>query len=352
MDQFYLLLLSISIPIPITWFSIDIIRKISIKFRVFAVPNERSSHSKIVPATGGLALLISWLVIILLQTPLNQYPLNGDLYFFMLAGIIIAIVGFYDDLKEMPSLLKLLMQVFVFFIISFTDNILINSFHGLFGIYEIGNVESVIFSLFVFIVIVNSINLVDGIDGLSASLSLFFLMISSYIYYISDYYYLLLLLSFISTLFVFLYFNFSTTKKIFLGDTGSLGLGLFIAVLSLSFLNTNHPSFGYFPFNPALFVVLMLSYPLLDVIRVFIIRIYKRKSFMEPDRNHIHHKLVDIGLSHKESVILIVLFQLLFLIINTVLSNVLSLHLLILINFIIVLTITFILYKIPNKLIS
>ena len=73
-----------------------------------------------------------------LQTPLNHYPLNGDLYFFMLAGIIIAIVIFYDDLKEMPPFLKLLMQVFVFFIISFTDNILINSFHGLFGIYEIG----------------------------------------------------------------------------------------------------------------------------------------------------------------------------------------------------------------------
>ena len=160
MEIFYKFMLLIPAPMIITWFLLDVVRKISIKFRVFAIPNERSSHQKIVPATGGVALLISWLLIILMNVVFNDYSYaSDDLYFYILAGIIISIVGFYDDLQEIVQLIKLFMQIFVFFIISFSDYILINSFHGLFGIYEIGYYESIAFSLFVFIVIVNSINL-------------------------------------------------------------------------------------------------------------------------------------------------------------------------------------------------
>ena len=352
MDNLYKFLLLVPAPMIITWFLLDIIRKISIKFRIFAVPNERSSHTKIVPATGGVALFISWLLIIIMNVVFVDYSLGNNLYFYALAGIIISIVGFYDDLKEIPSILKLVMQIFVFFIISFSDNILINSFHGLFGIYEIGYYESVAFSLFVFIVVVNSINLVDGIDGLSASLSLFFLLITAYFYYQTEYQYLILIISFSSTLVVFLTFNYSLKRKIFLGDTGSLGLGLCIASLALGFLNTSHPSYGIFPINPSLFVVLMLAYPLLDVIRVFTIRLYNNKSFMTADRNHIHHKLIDIGLSHKEAVLSIILTQLIILLFNSFLINKMNLHVQILINTIIISMILFGLYRIPNKSIS
>ncbi len=352
MDTLYKFMLLIPAPMIITWFLLDVIRKISIKFRVFAFPNERSSHSKIVPATGGVALLISWLLIILMNVVFNDYSLNDDMYFYALAGIIISIVGFYDDLKEIPSITKLLMQIFVFFIISFSDNILINSFHGLFGIYEIGYYQSVVFSLFVFIVVVNSINLVDGIDGLSASLSLFFLIITAFFYYLTGFQYLILIISFSSTLIVFLLFNYSLKRKIFLGDTGSLGLGLCIASLALGWLNTEHPLYGVFPINPALFVVLMLAYPLLDVIRVFVIRLYNKKSFMSPDRNHIHHKLIDIGMTHKSAVIAIIITQLMILLFNVYVINSLNLHYQILINAIIISVILFNLFKIPKKSLS
>ena len=352
METFYKFMLLIPAPMIITWFLLDVVRKVSIKFRVFAIPNERSSHQKIVPATGGVALLISWLLIILMNIVFNEYPMQEDLYFYILAGIIISIVGFYDDLQEMSSILKLILQIFVFFIISFSDYILINSFHGLFGIYEIGYYESIAFSLFVFIVIVNSINLVDGIDGLSASLSLFFLSVTAYYFYLSDYVYLILIVSFSSTLIVFLTFNFSSSRKIFLGDTGSLGLGLCIAALSLTWLNTEHPSYGIFPLNPSLFIVLMLSYPLLDVIRVFSIRIYNKKSFMDPDRNHIHHKLIDIGMTHQGAVASIIITQFLILLFNIYLINNLNLHYQILINFILIFGILFYLYRIPNKSVS
>ena len=344
-----LTLLMIPLAIIITWFLLDVVRKLSIKFRVFAVPNERSSHDSIIPATGGVALCISWIILIFIYSVLIEQDIGVELYFYVLAGVLISIVGFYDDLNELPSFVKLLLQIFIFFIISFGDNSLINSFHGVLGIYELSYFESLLFSLFVFIVIVNAINLVDGIDGLSGSLTLFFLIITSYFYFESNYHYSYLVVAFCFSLSVFLFFNYSERKKIFLGDTGSLGLGLCVAVLSLGYLNTDHPTYNLFPINQPLFVVLMIAYPLLDVIRVFILRIYNGKSFMMADRNHIHHKLIDIGLSHKKAVFVIILSQLSLLTFNVIIIPQINLHIQILINGFIIASLLLFLYRIPNK---
>ena len=344
-----LALLMIPLAIIITWFFLDLVRKLSIKFKVFAVPNERSSHDSIIPATGGVALCISWIILIIIYSVLVEQDIGVELYFYVLAGVLISIVGFYDDLNELPSFVKLLLQIFIFFIISFGDNSLINSFHGILGIYELSYFESLGFSLFVFIVIVNAINLVDGIDGLSGSLTLFFLIITSYFYFKSNYHYNYLVVAFCFSLSVFLFFNYSERKKIFLGDTGSLGLGLCVAVLSLGYLNTDHPTFNLFPINQSLFVVLMIAYPLLDVIRVFILRIYNGKSFMMADRNHIHHKLIDIGLSHKKAVFVIILSQISLLAFNVIVIPQINLHIQILINGFIIASLLLSLYLIPNK---
>ena len=344
-----LTLLMIPLAIIITWFFLDVVRKLSIKFRVFAVPNERSSHDSIIPATGGVALCISWIILIFIYSVLIEQNIGVELYFYVLAGVLISIVGFYDDLNELPSFVKLLLQIFIFFIISFGDNSLINSFHGVLGIYELSYLESLGFSLFVFIVIVNAINLVDGIDGLSGSLTLLFLIITSYFYFESNYHYNYLMVAFCFSLTVFLFFNYSENKKIFLGDTGSLGLGLCVAVLSLGYLNIDHPTYNLFPINQSLFVVLMIAYPLLDVIRVFILRIYNGKSFMMADRNRIHHKLIDIGLSHKKAVFIIILSQLSLLTFNVIIIPQINLHIQILINGFIIASLLLFLYRIPNK---
>ena len=96
----------------------------------------------------------------------------------------------------------------------------------------------------------------------------------------------------------------------------------------------------------------MLTYPLLDVIRVFTLRLYNKKSFMNPDRNHIHHKLIDIGFSHMSAVSLIILIQFLILLFNVYIINSLNLHYQIIINAIIIFGILFYLYRIPNKSVS
>tara|TARA_B100001248_G_C27361218_1_gene446609 strand:- start:12 stop:1064 length:1053 start_codon:yes stop_codon:yes gene_type:complete len=340
---------NIALPIILTWFLLDITRKASIKLKLFAVPNERSSHDKIIPTTGGIALSISWLLITFLFIASNDMYSSTELFLYILGGVIMTIVGFYDDIKEMRSSFKLIMQIFVFFIISFADNSLINSLHGLFGIYELSYIQSILFSLFVFVVIINSINLIDGIDGLSSTITLFYLTITSFYCFVNDYYFSGLLLSFCSSLIVFIFFNYSKSKKIFLGDTGSLGLGFTVALITLGWLNSNHQLANTLPLNHSLFLVLMLSYPLLDVIRVFTIRTLRGKSFMTADRNHIHHKLIDIGFTHKKAVLIILISKLLLIIFNIIFISELDIHIQILINAALITGLLLFLYKTPNK---
>ena len=356
MEELDVLFILICISIILSVFFIDLVRKLSIKFNLFDRPNERSSHKYKIPTLGGIAIGLVWFFILYLYTVLFATELSiessssrDNIYTFMLMGLCISVIGIYDDTRGINPLYKALVQLFVFFILLRLDNSMINSFYGLFGIYEIERNTSILFSCFVFIGIINAINLVDGIDGLSASLTLFFLLVYSFISYKSGSQNFYILLPFASTIIIFLTYNYSKEKKIFLGDTGSLGFGLLLATISLSILNTNQPFQEYIPINPALFVVLTLSYPLLDVVRVFVLRLYKRKSPFEPDRSHLHHVLIDKGFSHGKAVILIILFQLSLLLINIFIINQLVFHTQLLVNIFIVSITIVILNKIQLK---
>ena len=336
-DDFDILIVLISISIILSIFLLDLVRGLSIRINAFDRPNERSSHLYKVPTLGGLAIGIVWFFILFVYTILfEEYILKPEIYSFMLMGLCIIIIGIYDDIKGIKPLYKFFVQLFTFFLLTRIDNSLISSFYGLFNIYELDQTSSILFSCFVFIGIVNAINLVDGIDGLSSSLTLFFIFIFSYLFYLSGQFYYHILLPFASTIIVFLTYNFSKNKKMFLGDTGSLGFGLLLATLSLGVLNSSKGIDVFMPINPALFVVLCVSYPLLDVVRVFTLRLFNRKSPFEPDRSHLHHLLIDKGFSHLKSVILIISFQAFLLLFNIVIIKDLVFHNQLIVNIIVV----------------
>jgi len=176
----------------------------------------------------------------------------------------------------------------------------IRSMYGFFGIYDLPEMFSLLITYFAVIVIINSFNLIDGVDGLAGSLGLMSsVLFGIYFLHVNMPSYYILAFALSGSLLAFLIFNFQPAK-IFMGDTGSLLIGVINAILAIKFIDPATTLEAAQPLESAAaigFTILMI--PLLDTLRVFSIRIFKRRSPFSPDRNHIHHLLLDRGLSHK-----------------------------------------------------
>ena len=193
---------------------------------------------------------------------------------------------------------------------------------------------SVAVSLFVFIVVVNSLNLIDGIDGLASLLSLKFFFVIGAILSVSSKEMELVVPAVAGSIVGFLAYNFNPNKKVFLGDTGSLLLGsimaffIFYTLKSSSFIVTD----GYM--SRPLFVILLLIYPLADTLRAFVIRVYKKQSPFVADRIHLHHRLLNKGISHWRASVTILISSISVLLVGFLLSQVFALGITVMILFV------------------
>jgi UDP-N-acetylmuramyl pentapeptide phosphotransferase/UDP-N-acetylglucosamine-1-phosphate transferase len=171
--------------------------------------------------------------------------------------------------------------------------------HGLFGLTEISDGVSIAISYFTIIVVMNSFNLIDGVDGLAGTLGLLSMLVFGiYFFAISMLAYSLLAFAMAGSLLAFLIFNHHPAK-IFMGDSGSLMIGLVNSILVIKFIGVADSSAIAIPLESSVVVgIAILSIPLVDTLRVFSIRIYKGNSPFTPDRNHIHHLLLERGFKH------------------------------------------------------
>jgi UDP-N-acetylmuramyl pentapeptide phosphotransferase/UDP-N-acetylglucosamine-1-phosphate transferase len=170
-------------------------------------------------------------------------------------------------------------------------------------------------TVFVFLVIINGFNLIDGIDGLSASIGVVASgTLAIWFFLTEEYQYVILSVTVIGALLSFLRFNvFSKKNKIFMGDTGSLILGLLISVLIIHFNEMNiHREFDYAKYGAPAISVAILVIPLYDTLRVMFIRFFQRKPLFKPDKQHIHHVFLNLGLTHKQAVLILVIINILF----------------------------------------
>tara|TARA_B100001093_G_scaffold122480_1_gene115198 strand:- start:3790 stop:4809 length:1020 start_codon:yes stop_codon:yes gene_type:complete len=254
----------------------------------------RSSHREKATRSGGMALFFTFCICYGLGKAV--YSMSIDQYA-LIAFIFIALTGMADDFFSIKYREKFFLQVFAA-IVLIQSGIYINSFHGVFGIFEIPIWASYIISVFVFIVIVNAFNLIDGIDGLSALLSIkFFVLIGTLITITSNEMYLVIP-SVVGAITGFLIFNFNPYKKVFLGDTGALLLGSLIAFFIFYILDKNTYIITDDLISRPLMVILLIIYPLSDTLRASVIRMYKGQSPFVADRVHLHHRLLDKGMSH------------------------------------------------------
>lgn len=283
-----------------------IIQKIFIYYKRFDDYNHRSSHKTLATRTGGIGVYITPLLI-----SLYYYFKKIELfdYSLFIPLSIMFVVGVYDDLYRANFKLKFLMQIIVAKIL-IDQGFVISNFYGLFGLYEVPRVLSQLSTVFVFLVVVNAFNFIDGIDGLAISQViksiLIFEIFSKTITPIS----ILGFLIFSSTLPLY-YFNFKKRRKIFLGDSGSMLLGTLLMIYILFILR---PDFNFedgLKINKVLFSVILVLYPLIDLLRIFIIRIKNGKSPFIADKNHIHHKVLSFyNGSHLKTLITILLLEL------------------------------------------
>ena len=297
------ILLSGALAFAITFFAIPIIIQVAREKKLFDEPDERKVHKLVIPTLGGLGIFGGFILATLIGAPIGSF----ELQYFAAASIVIFFLGIKDDILIISATKKFIGQVVAAGIIIKFGDVQITNMHGFLGITTIPHLASIILTLFTIIVIINSFNLIDGIDGLAGSLGLLTsLVFGIYFYYTGQLLYGVMALSLAGSLVGFLIYNFSPAK-IFMGDTGSLLIGLINSILVIKFINfAGTPGIPLqLEATPALgFAILIV--PLFDTLRVFALRIFSRRSPFSPDRTHVHHFLLELGYSHKKITILCV----------------------------------------------
>ena len=266
--------------------------------RWFDKPDERKLHTSEIPRLGGVAIMGSLIISILLVA--GPDTILNTRYF--LAGLLILFfVGLWDDLQPARPVIKLLGEVIPVALLTYSARIPLGE---LFPEIQWVNAIEWPFTIFITFWAVNAYNLIDGINGLAGTLGLI-ACIGMGITGSPDVYHLCI--SMAGALMAFLFYNF-LKPRIFMGDGGSLPVGYLLA-FSLTQLHSSTPSPAD-NIDIALTAISLMSLPLFDMARVFFIRIQKRKNPFKGDRNHLHHLLLETGLSHVGATIRLTLLSL------------------------------------------
>lgn len=296
--------LSLAISFTIVFFIIPKIIKVSKIKKLFDVPNHRSAAKQVVPTLGGISIFAGFTISMILAS--NSF--NIDELKYMFAGIVtMFFVGLKDDIIGLAARKKFVIQIVMAFYLVMLGNYRITDLHGILGVQEIGYIAGTILSVIAIVGIINAVNLIDGIDGLASGICLLISLVYG-IWFLEagDYIYALTCFSLTGTLIAFILYNvFGTANKIFMGDTGSLILGTIVALLTIRFNEfiplTNNMSQGLPAISLAIIIV-----PVVDTVRVMIIRLLHRKSPFSPDMNHIHHQLLRLTGNHLYSSLIII----------------------------------------------
>ncbi len=264
------------------------------RYKLYDMPNSRKEHRLPVPTMGGIAIVAGMVTALLFWFPFSN-EMGQVCFFFSIAALFG--LGIMDDLKNLSAKYKFVVQIGLALLIALSG-IRINSFDGLFGIYELPLSAQYSFTILAIVGITNAFNLIDGIDGLAGGLAFMSLVTVGLFLTISgDANTALAAFALAGAVFAFLYFNFNPAK-IFMGDTGSLILGFVIAVLCIRLMQvtvlTPNPVLTHSP----MFVLGIVLIPVFDTLRVFALRIWKGGSPFEADKTHIHHLLTNQGFSH------------------------------------------------------
>lgn len=306
--------LSLALSFTIVFFVIPKIIQVSKIKNLFDVPNHRSAAKHVVPTLGGISIFAGFTISLIIAS--NN--LNIDELKYMLAGIIaMFFIGLKDDIIGLSAKNKLIVQITMALYLVILGNYRITNLHGIFGVQEINYIAGTILSMIAIVGIINAVNLIDGIDGLASGIGLLISLVYGFWFLnAGDYIYALTCFSLTGTLIAFFLYNvFGSTNKIFMGDTGSLILGMVVALLTIHFNEfiplTKNAVEGLPSISLAILIV-----PVIDTTRVFAIRLSQRKSPFSPDMNHIHHQVLRLTGNHLNASLIIIAVNALFILLS------------------------------------
>lgn len=310
------------------WVIIPQIVLIAFRKRLFDAVDNRKVHLGIIPRLGGISFapvqcsLMVLAIFLVHKLRLDHVDASSLIYLFLLliCGLVLLfLMGIKDDLIGVNYRWKFVVQLLVALFFPLSD-LWVNNLYGLLGITVLPPFIGMPLTILLVVFIINAVNLIDGLDGLCSGLvgMACFVLGALFIYHNS---WLHAVFSFITAgvLIPFFYYNVHGVspkkQRIFMGDTGSLTLGLSVSFLAVSYA-MNNPLIKPFDDSSLVVAFATLLVPMLDVLRVMLVRVRLNKPVFQPDRNHIHHKFLRLGLSHRSAMLAILLLELLFITLN------------------------------------
>lgn len=297
---------------------------ISLRKRLFDVPDERKVHKRPIPRLGGVTffpvILFSLCVFTAVRLMTGHGPADTsttDLvceFLFLTGGLtLLYIVGIADDLIGVRYRKKFLVQIISAAMFPLSG-LYINNFYGLFGIYLIPAEVGIPLTMLLVVFITNAINLIDGIDGLASGLSMVALLVFG-VLFVHFRMWSYAMLAFVTVGVIIPFFSYNVFgsadlgRKIFMGDTGSLTLGYILSFFVIKYCMYEPDMLLTMKTSPVLVSFSVLMVPCLDVIRVVLRRARNKRSLFMPDKTHIHHKFLAMGFSPRRALVTIQLMS-------------------------------------------
>ena len=283
-----------------------LIIKISYKKKFFKASNKRTVHGKFVSTFGGIGIVFGFIMgAILGSIALKNVIDVNEVYGLIFPVLLVFMLGIWDDLAALKSYEKLLLQSISAIAMMGLLDLAIIDLNGLFGIHELPQALGYGLTFLIIVGLVNAVNLLDGIDGYAGS---YLVLLSAFMLlqgYMLDHPFLMILaIATLGALLPFLYYNMYHKRKLFMGDSGSLVLGLIAGYFVLeNFHLQNEVSFNFN--HPIVLLLSLAALPLIDTLRVVVVRLSKGLGPFSPDKNHIHHRYLAMGLTHNQTTFIV-----------------------------------------------
>lgn len=282
---------------------IRFIKPIATRLGLVDSPNARKVHTGSIPLIGGIAIFFGVLMASMVFLPQSQ-----TLNLYLLASALIVFIGVLDDYHDLPVKPRIIVQVLVASILIFGSKIYLENLGNLFGYGDVHlGVFGTLFTIIAVVAAINAFNMVDGIDGLAGLLSMITFSALAYLLSHTHNEWFLLPILFIAAIIAYLMFNLewpsSKLKKVFMGDAGSMLIGL--TVVWLLVVGTQSETAAFKPVT----ALWLIAVPLMDMAAIMVRRVRKGQSPFKPDRNHLHHIFLRAGFTSRQTLVLISSFS-------------------------------------------